>query len=1040
MSLTRYRAKRDFTKTAEPSGRAAKASTSARAAANAKPRGRAHAAKQKSGLRFVIQKHAASRLHYDFRLELDGTLKSWAVPKGPSVDPADKRLAVHVEDHPIEYGGFEGVIPEKQYGAGEVIVWDRGTWAPLSGDARRDYREGHLKFHMEGEKMHGDWALVRMHGGRFGGDEKHDNWLLIKERDDAAMPGKGEILVREHPESVISGREVEELKGNARVDTWDSNESDPKKAFKPASGKKAAVKKAAAKVPGKKAATKTAARKPTAKAPAKKAVTKQAAGQKTTRGKSRDDTEPASAALDDVGRKAALPATLDPQLATLLESPPEGEGWVYEIKLDGYRLLARVEKGRARLITRNGHDWSDKFPAIIAALEALAIGSAWLDGEVCVMNDAGVSSFGLLQQWLSNEGEGAKREAVYMVFDLAYCAGRDLRALPLMQRKELLAALLARAPEDGVLRLSGHLDADGGAAQAQACKLGLEGLIGKRLDGPYVNGRSRDWIKLKCRQRQEFVVVGYTPPQGSRSGFGSLLLGVHEKGKLRYAGRVGTGFDANALSDMLARMQALATEKSPFDTALPAAARVRGTQWIKPKLVAEITFAEWTGDGIVRQAAFEGLRADKPAKNIAAELPADAPQSRKKKSTRGAAGLKAIKDEAAAPPATRASATRASANRSPRMSTAAPRVARSSNARPVKAAAKATLKAATKAAAKSATKAMAKTTKAAAKPAPKSSARAVAKPAAVSAKSAVKLAGGHDSVAGITISHADRVVYPDDGITKGEVAQFCEQVASRMLPYIKDRPLSLVRCPGGIGAACFFQKHATDMKVEGISQPQIRDTHGDNPYIVVENAAGLVGLAQWGNIELHAWGATMADIEHPDMIVLDFDPADDVPWKEIAAAARAARTLFEALGLTSFLKTTGGKGLHVVVPFKPGYDWETVKEFAHHAALRMVEAFPDRFLATATKAKRAGKIFIDYLRNGRGATAAVPFTLRARPGAPVALPLSWDDMKRDWRARPATLKDVMGARGKQRDPWADYFKVQKKQALTDKMLRGIGMK
>ncbi|HEX4326356.1 MAG TPA: non-homologous end-joining DNA ligase [Burkholderiales bacterium] len=972
MSLARYHAKRDFNKTPEPAGRSGRAG---------------------KALRFVIQKHAARRLHYDFRLELDGTLKSWAVPKGPSLDPGDKRLAVHVEDHPLEYGGFEGVIPEKQYGAGEVIVWDRGTWAPLEGDARRAYREGHLKFHLDGEKMHGAWALVRMHGK--GKDEGHDNWLLIKERDDEAKPGHGEDLVSKQPQSVLSGRKVEQLKGQGNENVWDSKESDPKKAFKPA--KKAA--KAAGKTASKAAAktTKTAAAKASKTAAKRKAP-------------SAEESEPAI-----TGRKAALPASLAPQLATLVESAPQDEGWIYEIKLDGYRLTARINRGKVTMITRNGHDWSAKFADIVSAIEGLGLTTGWLDGEVCVMNDKGVSSFGLLQQWLSNEGEGAKRDAVYMVFDMPYCEGRDLREVPLQQRKELLAAVLARADAQGPVRLSEHLDADGSNAQAQACKLGLEGLIGKRLDGTYVNGRSRDWIKLKCRQRQEFVVVGYTPPQGSRSGFGSLLLGVHEKGKLRYAGRVGTGFDQNALSDMLQRMKALAADASPFDTALPAAARVRGTQWIKPRLVAEVTFAEWTSDGVVRQGAFEGLRADKPAKNIGAELPAKIPSAKPgkataktaaKKAAATAASVKKIKNDTAAPVRSRAAA-KSAATRSATMKSSSP-AGRSDSVRAT------TPKATSKVAAKAPAKAPAK--------------RAPAATAAV-AKS------GSNVVAGVTISHPDRVVFPADGVTKLDVARFYERVAERLLPYILDRPMSLVRCPGGIDGACFFQKHAKE-EMDGVEAPMIDDSHGKNPYIVVRNARGLVGLAQMGNLELHAWNATMRNIEKPDMLVIDFDPADDVPWSEVADAARAARTLFDALGLQSFVKTTGGHGLHVVVPFTPDNGWDEIKDFCHHIALRLVEAFPDRFLATATKAKRKGKIFVDYLRNGRGATAVAPYTLRARPGATVALPLSWDDLKRDWRAKPVTLKDVMAARGKANDPWKDYFKV--KQAITAKMKKTVG--
>jgi bifunctional non-homologous end joining protein LigD len=939
MSLTRYHAKRDFSKTGEPRGRAA-------------------ARKANGNLRFVIQKHAARRLHYDFRLELDGTLKSWAVPKGPSLDPADKRLAVHVEDHPVEYGGFEGVIPEKQYGAGEVIVWDRGTWAPISPDARKAYREGHLKFELDGEKLHGAWALVRMHGRR-GGDDDHDNWLLIKEEDGEALPGKGEKMVKERPESVISGREVEELKGAGNADVWDSNEADPKKALKPAKAAKASK---AARVPASKSLQS-----------AVKAVKDTSASERASKTQAaRTDTK-AALPTASAGRKAALPAKLEPQLATLVEEAPQGDDWVYEVKFDGYRLLARVEKGKAKLVTRNGHDWSAKFPEIREALQALPMDAGWLDGEVCVMNAKGVSSFSLLQQWLSNDGEGARHAAVFMLFDLPYFQGRDLRDVPLRERKKLLAALLAQGKHQDVLRFSDHLGADGAGARDQACKLGLEGLIGKRVDGAYVNGRSRDWVKLKCRQRQEFVIAGYTPPQGARTGFGSLLLAVHENGKLRYAGRVGTGFDEKRLQSMLKELQALETDESPFDSALPAAARVRGTRWVKPQLVAEITFAEWTSDGHVRQGAFEGLREDKPARDIGTELPADARPPGKAAAKRSAAGK-----------------------------TPAKTVER-------------------KAAAK--------------KTAAKKAAGKTARSRKMNASETAEL---DNEVAGIVISHPDRVVFPDDGVTKLDVARFYERIAGNLLPYVKGRPLSLVRCPGGIDGECFFQKHATQWDLKGVERPMIRDTHGENPYIVVKNVEGLVSLAQMGNLELHAWNATMKNIEKPDMLVMDFDPAEDVPWNQVADAAQAARTLFEALGLQSFLKTTGGKGLHVVVPFTPKDGWDEVKEFSHHIALRMVEAFPDRFLATATKAKRKGKIFVDYLRNGRGATAVAPYTLRARPGATVAVPLDWKDLKRDWRSKPVTIEDILGARGRIADPWKDYFEV--KQSISAKMKRSVGMK
>lgn len=879
MSLTRYRDKRDFSRTPEPAGKTLRS---------------------RGALKFVIQKHAARRLHYDFRLELDGVLKSWAVPKGPSIDPADKRLAVHVEDHPMEYGGFEGVIPEKQYGAGEVILWDRGTWSPL-GDARKSYREGHLKFHLEGEKLHGLWALVRMHA-RASQDE-HDNWLLIKEKDDEAKPGEGESLVKDRPESVASGRVVEELRNSGKEAVWNSDRAD---------------------------------------SPAK--------------GSAKAAPPPAAS----TGREAAQPAMLDAQLATLVTGVPAGEDWLYEVKFDGYRLLARIDQGKVKLYTRNRNDWTAKFRGIADACKALGVKSAWLDGEACVMDAKGRSSFGELQKSLAGESE---QQPVYMVFDLPYLNGRDLRGLPLHRRKEILRDLLAPLGNDSMLRFSDHLHAAGADAQVQACKLGLEGLIGKRPDGEYVAGRSRDWIKLKCRQRQEFVIGGYTPPQGARSGFGALLLGVYDKpGVLTYAGRVGTGFDQKGLVSMLKKLKAAAADESPF-AGVPREQRVRGTQWVRPELVAEVTFQERTGDGLVRQAAFEGLREDKPARRVGTE-------------------------KAMAPPP--AQTPRTSARR---QTVAAGKGAATKTA------------VSTKAPEKNATRA--------------------------------KAASGEE-VAGIVITHPGRVIYPEANITKLDVARYYERMAARILPYIRNRPLSIVRCPAGTAGACFFQKHTTDLKVPGVETVMIEDSHGVNPYIVVNSAEGLVGLAQMGTLELHAWNATMANIEKPDMLVMDFDPDEALEWHHVTEAAEAARALFEGIGLTSFVKTTGGKGLHVVVPLAPRDGWDEVKEFSRQIALRMVEAFPDRFTATVSKAKRTGKIFIDYLRNGRGSTAVTPYSLRARAGATVATPLDWRDLKTRVRSGSFTLKTVEKQIAGRADPWQAYPRT--KQFLTDKAKRAVGLK
>ena len=848
MSLQRYKQKRDFTITPEPAGKMERAG------------------KQ---LRFVIQKHAARRLHYDFRLELDGTLKSWAVPKGPSLDPADKRLAVHVEDHPMSYGNFEGVIPEKQYGAGQVIVWDHGWWQPI-GDARAGYRKGNLKFELAGEKLQGHWALVRMHGRP---DEKADNWLLIQENDETALPGEGEKVVQEQPQSVLSGRTIDDIKEGRR---------------------------AAASLP-------------------------------TPRKKKAAEKKPETSAKLAAGTRSAFPEQVEAQLATLVDKAPAGE-WAYEVKFDGYRLLCRLNGKKVALFTRNQNDWTASFPEIAAALRRLPVKNAWLDGEACVMDDKGLSRFGKLQQYLAGESKAAP---ILMVFDVLFLDGRDLRELPLEQRKEILKQLLAGQPDESPLRYSDHLVSTGSEAQVQACKIGLEGLIGKRLGSVYSGRRTQDWIKLKCRQRQEFVIGGYTPPGGSRTGFGSLLLGVHDKdGSLRYAGRVGTGFNENSLRNMLERMQAVASDISPF-AEVPRDQRVRGTQWLKPTLVAEITFAELTEDGLVRQGVFEGLREDKPAQAIGIEKP-------------------------------QAVATRAAPKKLP------------------------------------------------AKPKPQAS-----------------------KAGEIRISHPERIVYTEDGITKLDIVNYLEFMAERLLPYIADRPLSLVRCPGGAASACFFQKHADEKEIQGVEIVTIEDSHGPMPYMVANTADALRGLAQMNTLELHAWNAKAGDIERPDMFVIDLDPDAGLAWEHVTEAAALVRKLLDHLGLESFLKTTGGKGLHAVVPIVPQRDWDEVKEFTRMIALRLVEAFPDRFTANVSKARRKGKIFIDYLRNGRGSTSIAPFSLRARPGATVAVPVPWEFLESDMQSSSFTLRNVEALLKKRKDPWADYFSL--KQKLSEKMLRSVGM-
>lgn len=847
MTLRRYQRKRDFGNTPEPQGRVA--------------------AGRRAGLRFVVQKHAARSLHYDFRLELDGTLKSWAIPKGPSLDPADKRLAVQVEDHPLQYGDFEGVIPEKQYGAGAVAVWDRGTWVPV-GDPRRGYREGHLRFALSGNKLKGGWALVRLKGKAEPGKQP---WLLIKERDEYARPGHGAELLEQAAQSVMSGRTVEEI---------------------------------------------AAGREPTG-----------ALGKTSPRRRQ----APAAAAV----KVRALPARLDPELGTLVATAPTEAGWLYEVKYDGYRMLARVDKGKARLYSRNGLDWTARFPGIARELEARELGPAWLDGEVCAVDARGRTSFSALQELLSGGGQ-----VRYFVFDAPFLGGRDLRSLPLSARRKALAAALGKLGERSTLRLSEPLSGAGAKVHAQACKRGLEGVMGKRADSPYRHERTRDWIKLKCRQQQEFVIGGYTAPAGSRLGLGALLLGVHDShGELRYAGRVGTGMDAATLASLEQALSRLRTAASPFARA-PSGRLARGVRWVEPQLVAEISFAEWTRDGLVRQASFEGLREDKPQAQVEREVA--------RPMARGAA------------------------------------------------------------------------------------ARAVKRSRAVMA-----VASSPPTVAGVKITHPERIVYAEPAVTKLMVAEYYARVAPRLLPHVAGRPLSIVRCPDGAEGACFFQKHVGEYAIPGIDVATIEESTGKrNPYIVANTAKALVGLAQMQALELHAWGAKVASIEQPDTLILDLDPDPALSWASVVEGARLTRSLLDEIGLESLLKTTGGKGLHVVVPLKRGHGWDVVKDFAQDIAAHLAKTLPDRFTATMSKSRRVDKIFVDYLRNTRGATAVAPYSLRARPGATVATPLTWEELSARTLPSAFTILSVVERIAKKRDPWANY--ESRRQRLTATMRRALG--
>lgn len=866
-ALDEYNSKRNFSATPEPAGTPTR---------KRKKAADAHA------LQFCIQKHDASHLHYDFRLELDGTLKSWAVPKGPSLDPKVKRLAVHVEDHPISYASFEGQIPEGHYGAGEVIVWDRGVWSPI-GDPQASLEKGRLKFELQGEKLAGVWNLVRTHM-----PGKREQWFLIKSSDEAARAEKDYDILVEQPDSVLSERSLIPRQRGAKA-------------------------KAKGEEPAR--AAKTPPRRRTRKA--------------------------AGATLHGA-KAAAIPERIAPQLATLVEAAPEGD-WHYEIKFDGYRIMARIEGDDVRLFTRNGHDWTAKMPHQAKALAKLGLESAWLDGEVVVPDEEGVPDFQALQNAFD---AGFSKQIVYYLFDVPYLNGMDLREVPLEERRAALATLLER--QDGALRFSADLQEDPDHMLASACQMKLEGLIGKRAGSPYVSRRSSSWIKIKCKNRQEFVIVGYSDPKGSRSAFGALLLGLHDadSGELRYAGKVGTGFNEASLRAIHARLQPLEIAE-PAVVNPPTGADARGAHWLKPELMCEVAFAEMTRDGVIRHSVFHGLRNDKPAEAIVHEK---------------------------AKPAKKVAADK-------------------------------TAKSAGKTRAKTRTKPDAK-------------------------------AKGKDDPGQIKITHPERIIDKSIGATKMELAQYYGRVAPWMLRDLAKRPVALVRAPEGIEGELFFQKHSTKLSLPHVTQ---FDDPGDTqPLLLLDSALGLVSAAQMGMLEVHTWNARAPHLETPDRLVLDLDPDPALPWKRMIEATQLVQTLLDELGLVSFLKTSGGKGMHVVVPLKRGEGWDEVKGFSQAIARHMAKLLPKHFSAVSGPKNRVGKIFIDYLRNGRGATSVSAYSVRAREGLPVSVPVHWHELAglegaNRWNIR--NLFERLEELGDD-DPWAGMDDTE--QVITAEMRARLG--
>jgi len=886
--LARYREKRDFSRTREPSGARRRA-------------GRETHPKRQGRLSYLIQKHDASHLHYDFRLEWNGTLMSWAVPKGPSTNPDDKRLAVHVEDHPVDYGGFEGTIPQGEYGGGTVMLWDRGTWEPQPGvDVDRALADGKLAFLLHGDRLKGKWALVRL---RRKSPKDRDNWLLIKELDDFVERRGKPVTVRETT-SIASGRSMAEIAQGERV--WHSGKA----------GRKAA--------------------------PADPQILAAPARRGKTRGAAADPSTKASKKKPDGARaskRAALPAFVAPQLATLVDAPPPGGDWLHEIKYDGYRAVTSVADGRVVIRTRNGLDWTERFAALVPALAALDCTSAELDGEIAVADAKGHTDFGALQDALSNGGA----RIAYYLFDLLALNGEDLREEPLVARKRKLKALLGtrKAP----LIYSDHVVGSGDAMFAQSCKLGLEGIISKRADAPYRSGRGRTWLKIKCGHEQEFVIIGWRPSRKAGRPFSSLLLALREDGELRYAGRVGSGYSGAGLAGLSRRFKALARRTPPV-AGVPAAI-ARHAHFVEPELVAEIAFRGWTRDGLVRQASFKGLRGDKPAAEVVRER--DMPVGE---------------------------------------------AVRKLERKPVR--------------------------------------KPVHKPvrgAAATARQAVKrgavAADGAEIIEGVRVTHPDRVLFADQQVTKRELIAHYVAVAERMLPHIVNRPISLVRCPQGSGKACFFQKHASEGFPEQFQKVRIAEKAGEEDYLYITDVKGLVAAVQVGVLELHLWGCHVDAIEKPDRLVFDLDPDEGLDFVHVRDAARQLRERLRHVGLQSFAMVTGGKGVHVVVPLLRGHSWDAHRDFAEAMARLMEEEAPDRFVATMSKAKRHGRIFVDYLRNQRGATAIAPFSTRARKGASVALPVSWPALARLANAHPLAVGEaVKAARG--RDPWPDYFKLKQK--------------
>lgn len=807
--LSEYNARRDFGKTPEPAGTALKGG---------------------GGNLFIVQKHDATRLHWDLRLEVDGVLKSWAVTKGPSPDPDVKRLAVRTEDHPMSYAEFEGTIPKGEYGGGTVMLWDRGTWSPIEGKSAKDLDKGHLHFRLEGERMRGEWLLIRLEPR---GKEKRENWLLRKLQDEHAATG--DVLVERELTSVLTGRSMAEIAADKGGEF-------------PLAGKKD---------------------------DAFLAQMAKASAHNTKEAKARRKP-----------KDAPLPKFRKPQLATLVDEVPTGNGWMHEIKFDGYRALVAAKGKQVCVFTRSGKDWTDKFGPLVDAIAALDLPSCLIDGEIVAVDAKGNPDFSTLQGVLKRgHGSQSQGDALqFHAFDLLELAGEDLAALPNIERKERLEALLGVA--EPPVFVADHVIGAGEKLYRSMCDAGQEGIISKTVDGRYSGRRGRGWVKVKCTRRQEFVIIGWKASSAKGRPFSSLLMAQFEGDELVYKGNVGTGFSSDDLDALAAKLRRIERKTPPADV---DKASSRGVTWVTPQLVAEVAFSEFTADGNIRHGSYLGIRGDKQASDVRPER------------------VEAV-------------------------------------------------------------------------PAPKGE---------------------------VKISSRDRVIFPDSGQTKGDLADYYLATASLMLPFAARRPVSLVRCPQGRARKCFFQKHDSGAFGDAVHHVPITEKDGGTEeYLFIEDVRGVLQCVQMGTIEFHGWGARSDGVEAPDRMVFDLDPDEGLDFGAVKQAARDIRDRLSDMGLVSFAMLSGGKGVHVVVPLTPGHSWEAHKDFARRFAEALSMAEPERFTATMSKAKRKGKIFIDWLRNQRGSTAVVPYSARARSRAPVALPIGWNELKDMADAHPFNINDA----------------------------------